>query len=320
MTAVRPQFEEDLSNVRLQGRGQGHFDFVHKHITDPETGKPQKVGFYASISSLHKYQGASYEKIRLIIWDECVNDNSNVKITAAQMAAFDRFISSMVRDKKGVKVILSGNLLGKSSDMYGDPVLNHYGLSTELNLKYLPAKDRSRANILYINTGNLFKGIEAQGVLGGVNELKNLELLENKVKSKGIKTLDEYDYLNANPLYALVFTYNAIKKVVYISELGNSIFWIIKMEDFNEYSIYGFKKNKIYTDEEPLANEYSHALSLVDKSGWADAWEALIAMFGANRIYYNSQETGQDITQIVKHYKPIIERELKKRETRKRYT
>lgn len=199
--------DDDRSAVRVKSRGMGIFDLEAKYEKD-DLGKPIKVGYFASITSLTCMQGGSYDGVRYIIWDECINDDKNVKLVPAQVYAFERFMSSVVRKKKDCKVLIFGNLLKKETEVVGDTLLDHYGINTSCDCKYIPDPEVKHSGLLFINTKSMFQGIEKQGLLLGVDKDRNDALLSNDPEFNDYKVCGMPFYLECEPYMSLLFTYN----------------------------------------------------------------------------------------------------------------
>ena len=107
----------------------------------------------------------------------------------------------MVRDKSDVKTIIFGNLLEKVSGMIGDPLLQHYGIDPTCGCKYIEGTDTSSASVLFINTKEMFKGIESQGAIGGIDTLASEALFTNTLTPRGIKTVSMNDFLELSLIH-----------------------------------------------------------------------------------------------------------------------
>ena len=308
-TALQPFCEEEESAVAVAARANNTFDLVLKENTydfNAKRKKPKKVGFCCSITTLSTYQGASYDKVKYIIWDECIDDGAaTTRTTLTSMKMFERFISSVVRNKLDVKVLIFGNLLEKISGMAGDPVLDHYGISVNCGCKYIPARNSSEATILYLNTKEMFKGIEVQGVIGGVQSLTSKALLSNQLLPRGIKLISHANHLDCTPYRCLVFTYD--KKVISIhinitpyKEIQS--YYTILVEPFNMKTVY----SNAYTNEAPLYNNYSHVLIYVEDEVWADILEDLYDFCSVGRVLYVGEESAIDLNVYMKHFVPMI--------------
>lgn len=319
ITALQPFFEEEASPVRVKQRANNTYDLIIKDSdwTYGEDGhkkrtEPTKVGFCCSISSLTSYQGASYEKVKYIIWDECIDDGSLMsgRVTQASLNVFERFNSSVVRDKLDVRTILFGNLLEKASGMAGDPVLEHFGIDVKCGCKYIPATAQHAATVLYINTKDMFKGIDQQGVIGGINSLITSSLLTNDLKPKGIKNITYAQYLEAKPYRVLVFTYEKRKVAIMINaySLADEQYLAVNIGMLNEKHIHA----PAYTHEAPLYNNFSHAISWVEEDVWVELLEELYEYCTGGRVFCVGEHVADELNVYMKHFEAVIEQAKKK--------
>lgn len=314
-TALTPFFDEETSRVRVQKRYAGLYDLVLKPRNQEEFNKRsrlKKVGFCANISGLTAYQGSSYAKVKYIIWDECISDGSTQKLTYNQIKGFERFISSIVRDKKDVKIFIFGNLLSKVEKHSGDPLLNFYGIDPSCGCKYIPAQKNYEANILFINCKDMFKGIENQGVLGGVDDENTTNLITNTLSEDSIKVTNELVFYSSKVLHTLVFTYNLIDIAIHIRETREykdlPKYLVVLIKPFVLCDVYGGENNipRVFTNEEALSNTYSQCVCYVEKSDWVDLIEELLSYLQANRVIYANTSSEANLLKYAKHLKTTI--------------
>lgn len=266
--ALIDQFEdEENCNVCIKSRGQGKYDLVHKFLED-EDGKPLKVGLCASVSSLTSYQGGSYKKVSTIIWDECISDGKGVKLSNDDIKTFERFVSSIKRNKESFKVYIFGNLLAKAEGvLQGDPLLEYYGIPADANLKYIDDTDTEYykgAKILYLNTKDMFQGIERQGVVAGVDIGANIRLAKNIMPEPGEKVVGSVAFYESEPLYTLLFTYNTIIYTLTIAkpQISDNKWRIVRLAGFNPDIL---PNCPIFTNEVALFNAYKSCVKYVQK-------------------------------------------------------
>lgn len=150
-----------------------------------------------------------------MVWDECVSTGISTKQNVAHIKDLERWISSATRDKTDVKTICFGNLLLLDGNI-ATPLLDHYGIDAQCGCKYIPAKDGTQANVLFLNSKDMFKGIEAQGVLSGVDLLETENLLMNTTVELSPKVVGEKLFLQSTPVFSLLFTYNLEPIVIFI--------------------------------------------------------------------------------------------------------
>lgn len=316
-TALAPLFNNNPdSPVRIRCRN-GHYQIIKKPTSQEEEKKPVIVGFCVSITTLTSYQGASYDKIKYIVWDECISDGTNVKINEDQIRAFERFISSIVRDKNDVKVIIFGNLLKKVEGMQGDPLLNYYGIDINCRCKYIPSISEHTADIIFLNSGAMFKGIESQKVLGGVNELIDPGLLTNTIKEQGIKSLSNIDFYKAEPRFALLFTYDSYPYIMEVRMVdmndANILtnkrepnYLIVKIQTFKEEAI--FEGVKVLANESPLSNSFGHVAQYVTDTKWASLVYWIHGYLVAKRVMYADKYSEIEMVRFFKHLKLHVQK------------
>lgn len=170
--------------------------------------KPQqsdkKAGFAAypsGASGFRKWQGAGHENVKVIVWDECNSIAGG--LTLSVIRDFQIFLSSIIRDKKDVKTFMFGNHL-KANNIF----LNSLNLNSNTRLKLIKSPD-GLSTLLYINTGDLYEGIESQKGLPtqftGVGG--NDELYTNRPSFWGNKNIysEMQFFMNLTPKKAIVF-------------------------------------------------------------------------------------------------------------------
>lgn len=306
VTGLYPLLNYDSkSNIRIQQKSNSYYELVHKTRKDARD-KPKRCGFAASINSLTSYQGASYDNVKYVIWDECISDDGNLKITQNDLNTFERFLSSVVRDKTDVKVLIFGNLLKKVSNVAGDAVLNHFGIPIEANCKYIQAS--SGAKVLFLNTRNMFTGIESQKILAGVDQATQQSLLDNTINPRGIKTVGKYEFLDAIPNFALLFVYNKIKYIIHIAipknpDPNDKEYWIMNLEIFTDNSLYDYE---VYTDDPTIYNNYSNHVLYTKESRFLRKWKSIIKMIKGSQMLYSDDYTAEQSNIYVKHFETKI--------------
>lgn len=141
------------------------------------------------------------------MWDECNSVEGG--LTTDVFQSVNVFLSSIIRDKKGVKGFMFGNLLGKENIF-----LARLGVNSKTKLKIIDIhKDRNEkkellSRLLYLNTGDLFRGIEEQSGLATqfLDEVEHLNLLHNRPGITDEKSqYEELDLKNYQPLFCFVF-------------------------------------------------------------------------------------------------------------------
>ena len=149
--------------------------------------------------------------------------------------------------------------------MIGDPLLQHYGINPDCGCKYIEAKQSHEASVLFLNTKEMFQGIESQGVIGGVNSLASNSLLSNTLTPRGIKTVSMRDYLNSKPKHTLLFTYDKNIIALHVHEtIFHDIpkYLVVYISTFIERMTF---TEHVYTNETALYNNYSNVVEYVDR-------------------------------------------------------
>lgn len=137
-----------------------------------------------------------------MVWDEC--NSLQGGLTIEVIRKFQVFLSSIIRDKRGVKTFMFGNHL-KAGNIF----LNSLNVSNDARLKLIKSDD-GLSTLLYLNTGDMYEGIEKQqglptmfGTMGGNNGL-----LSNVPSYFGNKNIYEesFFFLDLKPFKSFVFS------------------------------------------------------------------------------------------------------------------
>lgn len=139
----------------------------------------------------------------------------------------------MIRDKRDVRGLMTGNLLEKNNIF-----LERLGVSSKTRLKVFKVhkdndpKKELLSTMLYLNTGELFKGIEEQaGLPTQFLSEKELEgLLSNRPGLTSSKSIyEEVDLKNLRPLYAFVYRITEDNTVTGVSRDIDYIFYFYNL-------------------------------------------------------------------------------------------
>lgn len=139
----------------------------------------------------------------------------------------------MIRDKTDVKGLMTGNLLEKNNIF-----LERLGVSSKTRLKIFKVhkdndpKQEVLSTMLYLNTGDLFQGIEAQvGLPTQFLSEQELEgLLSNRPGLVSTKSIyEELDLKNLVPLYAFVYRVTEENAVTGASTDTDYIFYFYRL-------------------------------------------------------------------------------------------
>lgn len=206
----------------------------------------------------------------------------------------------MIRDKTDVKGLMTGNLLEKNNVF-----LERLGVSSKTRLKVFKVhkdndpKKEVLSTMLYLNTGELFKGIEEQvGLPTQFLEEEELEgLLSNRPGLTSVKAIyEELDLKSLLPLYSFVYrateestmTKRAkdIDYIFYFYSLPNSPRIIIWIDVFKTTNIKpGF--TQIFTPHKHVSNRYSMLIPIEEEEDFGETFiEPLAQLLMAGEIWF----------------------------------
>lgn len=202
------------------------------------------------------------------------------------------FLSSMIRDKRDVKGLMTGNLLDKNNIF-----LERLGVSSKTRLKVFKVhkdndpKKELLSSMLYLNTGELFKGIEEQSGLPtqflSEDELEGL--LSNRPGLASAKSIyEEADLKNLSPYYSFVYriseensvsgTAKDVDYIFYLYGLPGSARIIVWIDYFKTTDIKpGFRQ--IYTPNKCVANKYSMTIPIEEKEEFGETFIEPLAQY-----------------------------------------
>lgn len=192
----------------------------------------------------------------------------------------------MIRDKTDVKGLMTGNLLEKNNIF-----LETLGVSSKTRLKVFKVhkdnnpKKEILSTMLYLNTGELFKGIENQvGLpLQFLSEQELEGLLSNRPGMGSTKAIyEELDLKNLYPLYSFVYRPSSdllnensslvnADYIFYLYRLPESARIIVWVDKFKPVDI---KPNftAIYTPNKCVANKYSMIIPLEEEEDFGETF------------------------------------------------
>lgn len=218
----------------------------------------------------------------------------------------------MIRDKENVKGLMTGNLLDKNNIF-----LERLGVNSWTRLKVFRVhkdndpKQPVLSTLLYLNTGDLFKGIETQtGLPTQFLSEEELEgLLSNRPGLATTKSIyEEADLKNLTPLFAFIHraTEEDIKSgkaedidyIIYVYRLLNSARIIVWIDPFKTTNIKpGFPQ--IYAHNKCVVNKYSMVIPVEEKEEFGDSFiEPLSQYLLAGEIWFGWNRT-QDIFEAI---------------------
>lgn len=247
--------------------------------------KPCGIFVYCSFGAkgMEKWQGGDWKDLKFWYWDECNSIEGGLTQEVFQRVVV--WLSSMIRDKKDVKGLMTGNLLDKNNIF-----LERLGVSSKTRLKVFKVhkdndpKKEVLSTMLYLNTGELFQGIEQQtGLPTQFLSEEELEgLLSNRPGLTTVKSIyEEVDLKNLTPLYSFVYratednTVTGVSKdidyIFYFYNLPNSRRLIIWIDQFKVTAIKpGFAR--IYTPNKCVANNYPMTIPIEEEEDFGESF------------------------------------------------
>lgn len=205
-------------------------------LTDKQAGF---VAYPGGASGFRRWQGGEHENVRVVVWDECNSIAGGLTVRAIK--DFQVFMSSIIRDKKGVKAFMFGNHL-RASNIF----LNALKINSDTCLKVIKSES---STLLYINTGDMYEGIEQQKGLPSqfLTGEESDDLLTNRPKHRGLKNVyDEWYFFDKlQPMKCVVMATRRMTEpdvklrylVMYIakdpSEDSKYGMWIDEYHEFN---------------------------------------------------------------------------------------
>lgn len=191
----------------------------------------------------------------------------------------------MIRDKTDVKGLMTGNLLEKNNVF-----LERLGVSSKTRLKVFKVhkdndpKKEVLSTMLYLNTGELFKGIEEQSGLPTqfLSESELEGLLSNRPGLTSSKSIyEEVDLKNLTPMYAFVYRVAEDNTVTGISRDVDYIFYFYRLPGtariilwIDPFSTVNIKPGftQIYTPNKCVANKYSMTIPIEEDDDFGESF------------------------------------------------
>lgn len=290
-------------------------DYVYKKSEIHKVGKYKKhtlkpcgIFVYCTQGSkgMEKWQGGDWKNLKFWYWDECNSIEGGLTHEVFQRVVV--FLSSMIRDKTDVKGLMTGNLLEKNNIF-----LERLGVGSKTKLKIFEVhkdndpKKEILSTLLYLNTGDLFKGIDEQ--VGLPTQFLSEEELEGLLTNRpGVNTskaiYEESDLKNLVALYSFVYRpsaetlseENAVVNtdyIFYFYRLPNSARLIVWVDRFKTVNIKpGFKA--LYSPNKCIANKYPMIIPIEEKEEFGESFiENLAQYLMAGEVWFgwnNSQE------------------------------
>lgn len=293
-------------------------------------GAEEPVGYLAYLSGeSQQWQGAGYDRVTTIIWDEATNGGQTTAKTRKWIRAFWQLTSTFFRNRPHGKVWIFGNLMKDSEEKISDELLKYLGIDSDLNFKYIinTTEQGTKFKLLYINTANLYIGADEQ-LMANVSLSKQvrLELASNlpskmgecilsdhyftKAKSKDWGLLTSYDKKDWMILIAsepyIDLSSPEIRELYLKGELpvADKNFYIIRCEQLRKGQI-GFEM-PIFTDDANLWNLNKDIAYFKKSENMKKMWYKLYKIIKSGYACYIGDSTYTDLTRIMSGRKDII--------------
>lgn len=253
---------------------------------------PCGIFAYCSATGMVKWQGGNWNNIRFWYWDECNSVQGGLTIEVFQKV--NVFLSSIIRDKSGterVKGIMTGNLLEQSNVF-----LERLGVGSKTRLKIFKVhKDNDSrkevlSTMLYLNTGDLFKGIEDQKGLVSqfLDESEFYSLLSNR---PGVYTgkdpYEELDLKDFIPWFCFIHRHkeedqtgvkaSEVDFIFYIYRIPGCARLVIWIDEFKKNNIKP-KFNRIFCADRLIMNKHTMSI-LLEEEEFGEAFIETIAQY-----------------------------------------
>lgn len=168
-----------------------------------------ECGLCTDMKSANLISGGNFDGYGAIIFDEALTWNPNNVINESHISNLFVLPSSVQRDKtEKIKVYLVSNIPATSKNLL---LLDYLGIDINHKLRYITRGNTNnpnvKCNILYINAGNIFKGINDQdGAAQMASQAMKMMIGSNKLISAYDNTigLDVFTFLKSK--FAFIFT------------------------------------------------------------------------------------------------------------------
>lgn len=289
---------------------KGH-TLYHKYKKKGRSRRYMGFATYLTGEALRGAQGPEYKNVKAIIWDECNYTGSQFGISLKELTKFIVFVSSIVRDNKDVKFYLFGNYLRNEDSSTTNIFLESAGIDPESRLKLIEfdtedKKDKTR--LLYINTGNLYRGIESQKYVGIFGKKIVQDLNDNLPAATSSKLVNLKDFLEAEPIWAFVFNLEREELVIYFAKTYISStslpHFICRVEQYDHDRQYLFLP---FTDNEHIYNKYTPKMLWKQPEEVENHLIGLQSAFLTRNLWYSGEKTEEffrhSITFLKKRYR-----------------
>lgn len=274
--------------------------------------KRHNCGHAAFVNSggLDSAKGPDYQNCVAIIWDECNNETDSFKLDEYNFFKFINFCSSVIRDKKNVKILIFGNLLPKSDGGTVNPLMELLGIPHDSELKIIRYKNEINNEIstmIFWNSMNAYRGIEEEDSIGLLNRRVGWEVLYNNMPiPQSAKIITEREWLAFTSERGFCFNSEGKVKVLFVGSLinnffvpqeddtkkdpfllPNTVYTCIKLQDFDPNLTF---QHKLISDNPIITNSYI-GVTLVKEKVIGKFIKRLIRVSKRRRLFYVGEET-----------------------------
>lgn len=282
-----------IRDKRITELSNGVFDTLSYYnrkfylaTTDPETMEitkcPTPFGFVFDIAGMEHYKSVSFPGITTIIFDEFLSRNGYLP---NEFILFTNTLSTIIRDRDNVKIIMLGNTVNRFCPYFqemglrhvdkmkpGDRDLYHFGqsdLTVAVEMTPSSAKKGGKASDVYF----AFDNPRLQMITGGEWEISIYPHLVERYRQKDV-------FYQA----FLMFEKEILHLEFVCDHRGPFIFVHPKTTEIKNPDT-----DLVFTDRPDMRYNWKMALT---KQG-DDASKFVVKMLRENRIFYSDNETGE---------------------------
>lgn len=319
LRALKAQFSDTNWPFELEDRSL--YLKTHAKPTVRKSRRTRKNCGYATFinsGGLDAFKGPDYEKCVAIIWDECNNETDNFKLNPHDFFKFINFCSSVIRDKKNVKILIFGNLLPKSDGGTVNPLMEYLGIPHDSELKIIRCKNQTNKEVstmIFWNSKDAYRGIEEEDAIGLLNRRVGWEVLYNNMPvPQSAKIISEREWLAFTPERGFCFSHEGKTKVLFTGSLinnffkpeekgiemnphlmPNTVYNCIKISEFDPNLTF---KHKLITDNSIIANSFI-GISLVKKKVIGRFIKRVLKMAKRKRLFYVGEGTEKHLIENI---------------------
>ena len=272
------------SDIKFKGKIEKFFDDMHdvfpEHELKVEPSGSFKIdnktcGYYVALSTAQNYKSTPFNDVTLIIFDEFIIDKSYMHYIPNEVINFLEFISTVVRKRSNVKVIMLSNAITVSNPYF-----------TYFNIEY--------------KKGSKFQKFGKQIVIEFYSDDNFAKEMYETPFGQLIKGTTYGSYAVENNF--LQDTDAFIKK-----KTGNClIFFNLKVDDNNIYGIWRDDANNIYYVSKDYVKNYPVNYSASTKVH-NEQYELINSMNYRFRVFKNSYYNGRVFFESIKIKNEILE-------------